>query len=289
MVFDTHTHAWGYPNKKHPWINGPLLDRINAFSVDTVYTAEKLLADMDRAGIDEAVIVGYPIFEWTDNWYTIRTVQEYDRLYGIVMLDPFADDSANHLREAMAVDDILGFRVGAACPYDRMWETFDPTTTWLEESINETEFWEVAAETNAIVQILADYRQLNQVSKLVETYPHLTYLLDHFAHADADTSASKEPFSPFEELIDYENIAVKVSEIQHRSREEFPYADMHDLVRWFLDEFGRERVIWGSDFPNVSDQATYGKARHWINHVDGVSATDHDWILETAFKQLANI
>lgn len=46
----------------------PLLDRVDAFDVHAVYTADRLLADLDRNGIDEAVVVGYPICDWTDNW-----------------------------------------------------------------------------------------------------------------------------------------------------------------------------------------------------------------------------
>lgn len=38
------------------------------FSTDVIYTDERLLADMDDAGINEAVVVvGYPITDWTDN------------------------------------------------------------------------------------------------------------------------------------------------------------------------------------------------------------------------------
>ena len=38
---------------------------------------------------------------------------------------------------------------------------------------------------------------------------------------------------------------MKVSEIVHRSGEGFPYADVHDHVRWMLDEFGREQESGG--------------------------------------------
>jgi predicted TIM-barrel fold metal-dependent hydrolase len=285
MVIDSHTHAWGCPSEDHPWVNGPILDLVDSFSVDAVYTAEKLLADMDRTGVDEAVVVGYPICDWTDNWYTERAAREHDRLHGVVMLDPFADDAAARLREAMAVDGVVGFRLGAACPYDQMWETFAPETTWLRDAVAETEFWAAARETDAAVQILAHHRQLDQALELAEAYPDLTYLFDHFAHAGPETPPSTETFARFADLAEYDGVAVKVSEVQHRSEEPFPYPDMHDHVRWLLDEFGRERVVWGSDFPNVSDEATYGEARHWVEHVDGVSDADREWILGRAFER----
>lgn len=60
-MIDTHTPAWGKASVEHPWVNGAILDLVDEFTVHTVYTADRLLADMDRNGIDEAVIVGYPI------------------------------------------------------------------------------------------------------------------------------------------------------------------------------------------------------------------------------------
>lgn len=285
MVLDAHTHAWGEASYEQPWVNGTLSRRIGEFEVDTVYESEHLLKDLDRTGIDEAVIVGYPICDWLDNWYTLQAASSYDRFYGIVMLDPFADDAAESLRTAMATDGVLGFRLGALCPYDRMWETFDSDVSWLRRAIDETAFWKAAVETDAVVQILCHHCQLDQAIQLVESYPELTYLFDHFAHADPDTPTDEGAFSRFEELADYPGVAVKISEIPHMSDEDFPYADMHDHVRWLRDVFGRERVIWGSDFPNVSDVATYSEALHWLEQVEGLSGTDHQWMTEQAFRE----
>ena len=286
MVLDTHTHAWGAPTEEHPWVNGPILDLVDGFDVHTVYTDDRLLRDMDRVGVDEAVLVGYPICDWTDNWYTLEAVERNDRLYGIVMLDQFATGAADRLRKCMAVDGVLGFRLGAACPYDAMWETFDPSVDWLRDAIEEEAFWEVAVEADAVVQILCDHTQLDQALELVETYPELTYLFDHFAHAGPDVSTDAETFATFEKLADYDNVGVKVSEVVHRSETGFPYEDMHDKVRWFLDVFGRERVIWGSDYPNVSDGALYSESLHWLDQVEGLSTGDREWLTGRAFWNL---
>jgi len=283
MVLDPHTHAWGPPSETHPWVNGPIVDLVDGFDVHTVYTADRLLADMDRNGVDEAVVVGYPICEWTDNWYTRTAASESDRLYGVVMLDPFAEDAAARLREAMAVDGVLGFRLGAACPYDRMWETFDSEVRWLRDAVAETAFWEAAVETDAVVQILCDHGQLDQALDLVAAYPALTYLFDHYAHAGPETPTGGT-FGQFADLAEYEGVAVKVSETPHMSESEFPYADMHDHLGWLLDTFGRERVVWGSDYPNVSDVATYAESLHWLDHVDGLSERDRAWLTGRAFR-----
>lgn len=289
MVFDSHTHAWGLPSEDHPWVNGDIVELVDTFSTDAAYTADKLLADMDDAGVDEAVVVGYPICEWTDNWYTVKVAEEYDRLYGVVMVDQFADGAADRLRDLMATDGVLGFRLGAICPYDRMWETFDPEVDWLLDAIEETEFWAAARETDAAVQVLAHVDQLDQVRELVETYPELTYLLDHFSHADPASEPGESAFAAYADLAEYDNVYAKVSEVQHRSGEDYPYEDTHDHVRWLLEEFGRERVVWGADYPNVSDEATYEECVTWLEDVDGLSTGDLNWLRGRSLRRAVDL
>jgi len=288
MVYDTHTHAWGPPTPDHPWTNGPLVENFAShFSTDIIYTAEKLLADMDEAGVDDAVVVGYPITDWTDNWYTIQAAEENDRLTAIAMIDQFADGAAETLREVMSHDGMLGFRLGAVCPYDEMWERFDYDQTWLRNAIGEDDFWQAAVDTDAVVQIMAHTSQLDQALELVEAYPELRYTFDHFAHADA-ADDSAESYAGFEPLAEYDNVTVKLSEIAHTSNEEFPYEDAHDHVRWFLDTFGRERVLWGSDFPNVSHpefgRMSYGETQSWLNEVSFLSDADRRWLVDDAAR-----
>lgn len=290
MVLDAHTHSWGPPSEAHPWVNGPIVENdVTDYSVDPVFRNEALLEQMDAAGIDEAVVVGYPVCEWTDNWYTVEAAREHDRLYGIVMIDQFADGAAERLRDAMAVDGVLGFRLGGICPYDRMWETFDTSVTWLRDAIRETEFWDAATETDAVVQVLVHVDQLDQAVELVEAYPDLTFLFDHFAYADPDTPLDEGGFERFAELAEYDSVGVKISEVVHQSESGYPYADMHDHVRWLLDQFGRERVVWGSDFPNVSDEATYEESLTWLEDVEGLSDGDRTWLTGRSFRNLVGL
>lgn len=290
MVLDTHTHAWGPPTPEHPWTNGPLVnDFASQFSTPIVYRDADLLADMDAAGIDEAVVVGYPITHWTDNWYTVKAAEDNERLYGVSMIDQFAAGAADVLRDLMSHDRVLGFRLGAICPYDEMWERFDYEVTWLLDAIEETEFWAVAEDTDALVQIMAHTSQLDQAHALIERHPDLAYAFDHFAHADAAEDPA-EVYAGFEPLAEYDRVAIKISEVAYASNEPYPYEDTYDHLRHLLGLFGRERVIWGSDFPNVSHpefgDMTYGETRSWLDHVPFLSEQDRDWLTGRAFRDL---
>ena len=286
MMLDTHVHTWGPPSVEHPWTNAHLVKSIDAYAVDAVYDVSGLLADMEKVGIEDAIIVGFPIGEWTDNSYTIEAATSSDRLSGIVLIDPFESDAPSRLREYMSVDSILGFRLGVMCPYESMWNEFDADANWLPDALNEASFWDTAIETEAVVELLVHESQLDQASMLVDRYPELTYVIDHFAYTSPETQPIDSDFAKMSELAAHEHTVAKVSGIQKRSLEPFPFEDMHDHVTWLLDEFGRERIVWGSDFPNVSDDSTYADSLAWLDHVDTLTTKDKSWIREKSAREL---
>jgi predicted TIM-barrel fold metal-dependent hydrolase len=281
-MLDTHAHAWGPPSRDHPWVNGKLVADVDEYRVDTIYDAPKLLAEMDAVGVDRAVVVAFPLPEWTDNWYTVEAATEYDRLLGVGLVDPFADDAADRLRALMDNEGVLGVRLGGAWPADGMWRTHDYDATWLRESVAESEFWTAATETDALVQITVHYSQYDQALALVEAYPDLTYVIDHFGFARPPVSLVE---AGFDEFAEHSNVALKVSGAPNWSNEAFPYTDLHDHVRWALSTLGRERVVWGSDYPNVSGKATYEESVAWLDHVDGLSNGDREWLTRRSFER----
>jgi len=293
MVLDTHAHCWGPPSAEHPWTNSQIVggsdeyasgEFLEDFSVDVVYTAEKLLADMDRLVVDEAVVVGYPICPWTDNWYTVQVAEAYDRLSAVVMIDQFADDAVGTLEELMAVDDVVGIRLGAGCPYDRMWQRFDPTVDWLLDAIDEEEYWAAVADLDAAVHVWTLPPQLDQVIEFVEAYPELTYVLDHHSYVRGDVRPGEGAFEELATLAEYDNVLVKLSGVVTLSDEAYPYRDKHDHATWMVEQFGRERVAWGSDWPNESNDATYLETLSWLRHVDELSDRDVEWLTERSFR-----
>lgn len=288
MVIDSHTHAWGPDTDDHPWETEPMVETARDLPVETVYSADELLSDMDELGVDEAFVVGLPVTDWLDNWYVEKVAREYDRLYGIALLDPFADDAADELRRLMDIEDLVGVRLATVFPRDRMYAV-DPADTvqteWLRDAVDESAFWEACAETGASVNLLSHYRQLDQVRELVDAYPDLTYVVDHFGRASADVPTDDEDFARLADLAQNGNVLVKASAIPALSDEAFPHLDMEDKIRWLLDECGREQVAWGSDYPFVSSASDYEGTLACLDHMDSLSAQDRRWLTERSFER----
>jgi predicted TIM-barrel fold metal-dependent hydrolase len=285
-MVDTHTHAWGPETDGRPWVNDALVDRVHELPVGPVYTAEDLLSDMDEAGVDEAVLVGFPICRWEDNGYTIQAVEAHDRLSGIGLVDPFAEDAADQLEALLSTDGVFGVRLGPLFPREDRWnEDPTPESTWLRDAIDERAFWERARSRDATIQLLVHHTQLDQVADLVETYPDLTYVIDHLARADPSLAPDGQELAPLWELAGEHGVFVKVSAVAFLSEEEFPYRDVHAHLRHGLDTVGREGLLWGSDYPYVSDVASYEETRSWLVHVETLSETDRRWLCGRTFDR----
>jgi predicted TIM-barrel fold metal-dependent hydrolase len=292
VTLDSHTHAWGPPTPDRPWVNDDLVELLDLYDVDTVYESSDLVADMDAAGVDEAVLVPFPLVDWTDNRYVVEAVQRHEELVGgIVMLDPFADDAADRLGDLLATPGVLGVRIGVIYPREHMWQDdyFDPGESWLPDAVEQRAFWETAREADGLVQLFAHRDQLAQVATLADAYPDLPVLVDHLAHVDPSTPPDEGSFARFAALAERPNVAVKVSEVPHLSGESYPYRDLHEHVGWLLERFGRERLIWGSDYPNISRTATYEEGLTWLEHVPALSATDREWLTGRSFRRVADL
>ena len=72
-------------------------------------------------------------------------------------------------------------------------------------------------------------------------------LLDHMGYPNLDEPA--EAFQPIVELAGFDNVAVKISDVHGRSRQDFPYADVHPFIQRLHQAFGAERMLWGTGYP----------------------------------------
>ncbi len=73
--------------------------------------------------------------------------------------------------------------------------------------------------------------------------------------------------------------------------EEYPYPRAQELVRWAVDTFGADRIMWGTDYPPVLRTATYVQLLDWVRkHCSFLTAEQRAAILGgTAERFLATI
>jgi L-fuconolactonase len=287
-LVDTHTHAWGPDTAELPWPETILPPRWEG-----PYTAHNLVADMDAASVEEAVVVTTPMYGRgvRANEYTMRAIEAYpDRLWGVGLMDFYGDpdEVRGTLRRVVGHDRMLGVRMHACLEYEEHSTELDRTADWiLDDEL--APVWTEAAKQETTVFVFPKADQLSMVASLAEQYPDVQLVIDHMAFPDGTTTPDTSPWAEFEEVAEYDNVAVKVSSLPRSSEEEWPYEDLWGYVRNLADWFGTERLLLGSDYPWMNDWAGYEECLSWVEEVPFLSARDHSYLSHRTFEQIHKV
>jgi L-fuconolactonase len=126
--------------------------------------------------------------------------------------------------------------------------------------------------------------QLPNVEQYLRGYPGLQFIVDHLGTTSPPPELTgPERYAELETLFElgrrYENLAVKWSTVETQSAETYPYADMFPYLLRALEVFGRERILWASDWSQHRIQHTWAQSLSWILDSNELSSADKEWIL----------
>ncbi len=283
-LVDTHTHAWGRETLELPWVADVLPPGWSG-----PYTHRDLIADMDRIGIDEAVVVTTPLYGRGPraNEYTMRAIEAHpDRLYGVAVMEYFDGTKSvlTQLQQVTGHDRMLGVRMHASLAYDPIPTEVDRQATWIS-SAELDPVWEELGELETAVFVFPKADQLTRLEQLAAKHPRIQFVVDHLAWPDETTSPDESPWTDFEAVAEHDNVLVKVSSIPRSAATPWPYEDMHVYLQRLLDWFGAERLMIGSDYPWMDDWASYRDCLDWIETVPGLSRRDRAFLQYRTFDR----
>jgi predicted TIM-barrel fold metal-dependent hydrolase len=234
MIVDTHVHVWEIDPPRYPV--GPTAPGWNSYP-DEPGTADELLAEMDAHGVDWTVLVQASGSTW-DNGYIADSVARFpNRFIGHGLIDPQNPNNAEHVRYWMMERGLVGFRFHPI---------YYPGEEILLTRQNEP-MWEELARLDATVQFHMRAEVANQVAVIAERCPHMRLILDHMGYPQVD--AGEAAFQPIVDLARYDNVYVKLSDVAGRSKQGYPYVDVHPFIQQLLRAFGAERMVWGTGYP----------------------------------------
>ncbi len=234
MIVDTHVHVWEIDPPRYPV--GPTAPNWTAVP-DEPGTADELLAEMDAHGVDRTVLVQTSWSTW-DNGYIADSVARFpERFVGHGLIDPQDKNNAETARYWIKERGLVGFRLHPM---------YYPDEQILLSAANGP-LWEELAALGAVIQFHMRAADAEQVGEIARRFPQMKLLIDHMGYPQPDEGAAA--FAPIVELARHDNVFVKISDVAGRSKEDFPYADMHPYIRLLYDAFGSARSLWGTGYP----------------------------------------
>jgi len=271
---DTQVHAWTAPSAAHPWVDPQFASHYRG----EAYSAERLVAAMDAAGVARALVVVPTIYGW-DNGYGRLAAEAYpDRLAVVARVDPRGLDIAERLDALRARGRAVGARI-----------TGGEVASWRDGAYDALLRAAGAAGLPVCVYPGGEDR-LAAVSVAVRRHGATTIVVDHLG-LSAPPMIAALPADPFERLPDLlalaplENVRVKLSALPLLSREPFPFRDTWAPARAVVEAFGPERVMWGSDFTRAPDGQSYAAAARFVDEIDWLDDDARGWLLERSASE----
>ncbi len=267
MIIDCHAHAW----KRWPY-EPAVPDHESRGRV------EQLLWEMDRNGIDKAVLVCARVDHNPDNnEYGAECAQSYpQRVIQFADVDCswtdtyHAPGAADRLAEAANRYQLRGYTHYLKSDFE-----------WLESAEGHA-FFEKTADLGLIASLAIGPEGHPMLRKLATRFPSVDFLCHHMAGVRA---SEKSPYPKLQEVLksaDLPNIYIKLSGFHYASHAgwEYPYSDTMWYVRQLYAHFGGERLCWASDYPVVRFHMTYQQALEVVRtHCTFIPERDMELIL----------
>ncbi len=249
MIIDSHTHAW----PRWPY-QPPVPDDESRGKV------EQLLHEMERNGVDQAVLVCARIDRNPDNNdYISECIKRYpNRLIQFADVDCswtatyHTPGAADRLAEAADKYRLKGYTHYLKGNDDGSWFFSDEGKR----------FFQMTADRGLIASIAIGPHQQAPLRKLAEQFPSIPFLCHHMSGAKAGEETPHPKLNEILASAKIPNIYIKMSGFAYVSQVswDYPFSDTSWIVRAIYEHFGPDRLCWGSDYPVVRSYMTYQHA-----------------------------
>ena len=246
MRIDSHQHFWDPSRRTYPWM-GYQLDAIRRR-----FGPDDLLPNLQRSSIDRTILVQtVSSVRETGEFLTLAAQHEF--IVGVVgwvdLTDRAAARTIAQLKAGPGGDRLVGIRHQVEDEGDVDWLLGAEVERGLA----------AVGDAGLVFDLLVRTRELHAATEAVRRHPRMQFVLDHCGKPPVARGGRDRPWQDaMARLAELPNVACKLSglvtEADWRSwstEELAPYFEL--AIAWF----GRERCMFGSDWPVCLLAATY--------------------------------
>ena len=241
MIIEWNHHIFSANRDRYP------LHPRAAYKPATTQTSQDPLADylkrMEEHNIDRAVIV-HPEPYGDDHRLILECLAQYpDRLKGTALYYPDDPTAPTKLRDLVAQEPkIIAMRFHAHRGKDQYLQSFDDAGV--------VALWETAADLGLIVELHIGPNFARSAAARIADFPETPVLIDHLAEPHMGDAVE---FADVLELASFEHVYMKLSGLNHFATDAPLYPSARPFTRRVIQEFGPQRMVWGSGTPEIVD------------------------------------
>lgn len=266
MIIDAHTHLWkkqnGFVNGKQVFslkngksnFGGEIRQMMPPYMINGANTADMLIANMDYAGVNGAVITQEEIDGNQDD-YLLNAKAEYsDRLKICSLYEE---------NKPFETDGFDGIKICAG----RL-----PT----QDLTKHYKVFETAEKNSMFISIdMADGDlQTKSLLEMIQQYPDLRIAIGHFG------MVTRKNWKEQIKLARNKNVFIESGGITWLFNSEFyPFPSAVQAINEAAEICGFDKLMWGSDYPRTMVEITYKMSFDFVLKSKKISDTDKEKFL----------
>lgn len=248
-IVDTHQHLWDLERFRLPWLAGEaalnrsyrIADYLDATSA--VNVVQSVYMEVDVA----------PEQQEAEAEYVIDLCQRPDNPMTAAVISgrPADANFTAYVRKFRDSPCIKGMRQVLQGDDTAPGYCLDPAFVLGIQTLG---------ETNLSFDLCLRSGELHDAEKLVAMCPRTRFIVDHCGNPnlqEADEKARQLWKSGMRRLAEHEHVVCKISGIIASAAEGWQPRDLAEIVRFTIDAFGADRVMFASDWPVCTLRATF--------------------------------
>jgi len=263
LKIDTHQHYWKLSEVEYPWLipdYGAIYD---------TFTPEQLVPQLKAAGVDKTVVV-QSANSYEDTASMLVKADYNDWIGAVVgwvnLLNP--EEASRRLEMYTRDPRFVGIR--------HLIHT-EPDGDWVIQEVV-IESLKVLAVHRLTFDVVAVFpNHLKHIPTLAERVPELKMVIDHLAKPPIGQTESPW-FDQMKAAAQAPNVYAKLS--GQFDNPDWTVEDVRPYVDFAFEQFGADRIMFGSDWPVCVLGGSYGSV--WANTqtlIAGLSAAERDAVL----------
>ena len=245
MIIDAHAHI--FPER---------------IGKKTFFTAEMLLAHMDIAGVERAVLLQGP-FYGECNEYVAEAVRKYpERLAAAAYIDPWLPFVEKELETICGMNHFCAVKIecSEATGLFGIYKDatlYDKRIKWI---------WDVLEKKRLVLTldlgaVGSRSYQTDAVRMIAEEHPNLKIVIAHLGQPGPLLDSDKDMLNQWKQQIDLAllpNVWFDSASLPaYFHKEGYPYRSAEKYFLYALERIGPGKIMWGTDIPGLLIHSTY--------------------------------
>ena len=249
--------------------------------------AKFMINQMNYAGIDVVVLQNDHIYGSLNEYFADAIRTHPHRFIGLAQIEEplaYQDEQIARLQHATETLGLRGLYYTTSTFFTTNYQPYYDHTLfapfWQEvERLALPVFWVFPTSSP-----IGDFREeMRRFRGWYDRHPHIKSVLVHGVPDDLfmnDQNKIELPTWMSELLETFPLHTELLYPLRWGGRWDYPYPEAHERIRYFYDQLGPDKLLWGSDMPNVERYCTYRQTLTYLtDYCSFITPTDLTKIL----------